>query len=123
MNLADSVVDKYGAVLKNLRNNDEERVIDEKTALKIKEMMEKTVTDGTATGAKSHTIAICGKTGSAETGWIKNGQTLVHGWFCGFFPKDNPKYAMAVFCENGQSGAQSCVPLFLSLAEKIMLLE
>jgi cell division protein FtsI/penicillin-binding protein 2 len=44
---------------------------------------------------------------------------MVHGWFCGYFPYDNPKYAMAVLVENGGSGSRSAVPLFGQIAEEI----
>ena len=35
-----------------------------------------------------------GKTGSAETGWYVDGDRQQHGWYSGFFPVDNPQYAL-----------------------------
>jgi peptidoglycan glycosyltransferase/penicillin-binding protein 2 len=119
VNLADSLVDKEGAIVKNLRNEGSQRVIYEKDALLIKEMMENVVLSGTGTGAKSDIVKISGKTGSAETGWEINSEKMVHAWFCGFFPSDNPKYAMAVFSENGKSGGEVCAPIFREIAEKL----
>lgn len=119
VNIADSLVDKNGAVVKNLKNTGSERVIGEKDALLIKEMMENVVLSGTGTAAKSDVVKISGKTGSAETGWDTGGEKMVHAWFCGFFPSDNPKYAMAVFCENGKSGGEVCAPIFREIAEKL----
>ena len=80
-------------------------------------MMRETVISGTARYMQDMPVA--GKTGSAQTGWIENGETMTHGWFCGFFPYDNPKYAMVVFSENGKSGSEACVPLFRNIAIKI----
>lgn len=101
---------KYGA----------ERVISKETADKIASMMRLAVTDGTASHSGYEDFKVAGKTGSAETGWKnKDGIPMVHGWFCGFFPFDNPKYAMAVFCEDGKSGADSCVKPFMKICEEI----
>lgn len=44
------------------------------------------------------------KTGTAETGRIVNGQEIIHGWEVSFGPVENPKYAIAVFVENGRLG-------------------
>jgi cell division protein FtsI/penicillin-binding protein 2 len=97
-------------------------VISEKTADLIREMMVDTVNYGTAnnmygtddnlTGAG---ITIAGKTGSAEAS--DHGKLVVHGWFTGFFPAENPKYVITVFVESGGSGRASAVPLFRQMAE------
>ena len=104
----------------NLRKTGEERVISEKTAGIIADMMRRCVTSGTAINAGESKALISGKTGSAESGWIDNGKPMVHGWFCGFFPSDKPKYAMAILSEGGESGSRSCVAPFVEIAEKII---
>ena len=38
-----------------------------------------------------------GKTGSAETGWIKDDRAILHAWFSGYFPTNAPRYALCVF--------------------------
>ena len=45
-------------------------------------------------------IEVAGKTGSAETG----DDSVVHGWFVGFAPFDNPEIAVVVLIENAGSG-------------------
>ena len=104
---------------KNLTNNSSRRAVKQSTSLMISQMMRECVLFGTAKSAASSAVSIAGKTGSAESGWSQNGQTMVHGWFCGFFPYDSPRYAMAVLCENGKSGADSCVAPFVEITEKI----
>jgi cell division protein FtsI/penicillin-binding protein 2 len=42
---------------------------------------------------------------------------VVHGWFTGFFPAENPEYVITVFVESGGSGRASAVPLFRQMAE------
>lgn len=120
VNIADCVMDSKGAVKRSLRETNERRVVDFDIARKIQHCMRLAVTDGTASAAKIDAVQIAGKTGTAETGWIENGESYVHGWFCGYFPYDNPKYAMAVLMENGRSGSLSAVPVFKNIAEEII---
>ena len=85
--------------------------ISEKTADEITEMM-KAVTEY-GTGAGSSTLLCAGKTGSAEAG------SMIHGWFTGFFPYDEPEYTITVFCEDGKSGGNSALKVFDQIAETL----
>ncbi len=120
VNIADRFMDSGGNIKRVLREIGEERVTSAYTADFIKNAMRLAVTEGTAKSLCNNPARIAGKTGTAETGWKKNGDNMVHGWFCGYFPYDNPKYAMAVIVENGGSGAQSAVPVFGEIAEEII---
>jgi penicillin-binding protein 2 len=44
------------------------------------------------------------KTGTAETGQMKNGKEIIHGWEITFTPSTSPEIAMSVFLENGHHG-------------------
>lgn len=116
INLTDSITDQKGNLIKNLRHTENKRVISAKNAAIICEMMREAVLEGTAQSVQNGKIAIAGKTGTAQTGWQENGKTMTHGWFCGFFPYENPEYAMAVFAENGKSGSRACIPVFRKIA-------
>ncbi len=120
VNVISHVTDGNGRISKSFRKNGESRVVNGYIASLAGEAMRRSVTDGTAKALSNLSTEIAGKTGTAETGWIKDGRSLVHGWFCGFFPYENPRYAMAVLCEDGGSGAQSAVPVFANIAEEIM---
>jgi penicillin-binding protein 2 len=50
-------------------------------------------------------LRVAGKTGTAEFGQAVNaqGELPTHGWFTGFAPVDNPRYAVTVFVERGAS--------------------
>ena len=90
------------------------------SAKNVASMMRECTLYGTAKKLSSSPLEIAGKTGSAETGWKKSDGTYYeHGWFCGFFPYSDPRYAIAVFCEDGKSGAQSAVEPFLKICEGI----
>lgn len=70
---------------------------------------------GTARGASIDSVAICGKTGTAQ-----NPHGDDHSIFMVFAPKDNPKIAMAVYIENGGFGAHYAVPIAGLLLEKYL---
>lgn len=70
------------------------------TAQVIKNMLEKVVTEGTATKAKIDDISISAKTGTAQVEGQKD-----HTWFLGLAPTENPNIVVSVFFEN--SGAHS----------------
>ena len=118
VNVADCVITENGKIKRNLRKFGKNRVISEETAKKVGAMMFDTVNFGTGTNAKSHKVSIAGKTGSAETGWQTEEGYMVQGWFVGFFPYENPKYSIAVMCENGRQGNKTCAPIFKEIAEK-----
>lgn len=117
VNIIDGI--KRGKSFKNFRKKGEERVISKDTASYLSDMMRTCVTSGTGVLAGKSKVSISGKTGSAESGWLKDGKPMVHGWFCGFFPSDKPEYAMAILSEGGESGSKSCVLPFMEMAEKI----
>ena len=48
--------------------------------------------------AQIDSVAVAGKTGTAQTG--VEGQAP-HAWFVAFAPADNPRYAVSVLVENG----------------------
>jgi penicillin-binding protein 2 len=76
------------------------------TVERIREGLEKVVSDaqGTANVLSGLPVSVAGKTGTAQA---PPGQS--HGWFAGFFPVKNPKYAICVFLERGAAGYVSCV--------------
>ncbi len=119
VNLVQGIVDQEGNITENLLNTASRVVVSYETASSIASMMRMCVTEGTAVSANSPNLSVAGKTGTAQTGWLSDGTAMVHGWFCGFFPYENPRYAMTVFYENGQSGSESCIPIFTEIAEKI----
>ena len=79
---------------------------------------ERVVDDPEGTGYHSvrlASIAIAGKTGTAETG----GGQEDHAWFAGYVPADSPRYAFVVVLEHGGSGAHDAGPLARGLVERM----
>ncbi len=123
VNVADCLMDENQLKKVSLRTSSPKRVFSTRTAEIIRDMMIKTVQEGTGKAARSSLVECAGKTGSAQTGRIINDEECVHAWFTGFFPVNNPKYALCVFVENGKSGGSAAAPIFKTIAEKISVLE
>ena len=87
------------------------KVISKTTARRLQNMMKLAVESGTGINAQIYCGA-AGKTGSAETGWKKNGKIIKQGWFAGYFPVDDPQYVCVVIAEDGVSGSESACPVF-----------
>ncbi len=92
------------------------------TADKLKKALKLVVSQGTGVLANPKTVTAAGKTATAQTGKFKNGKEIKSSWFCGFFPYENPKYAIIVFCEDGSLAQKSCAEIFASIADKINLM-
>jgi penicillin-binding protein 2 len=64
---------------------------------------------GTGRNAHNSAISLAGKTGTAE---VEAGEDRHHDtWFIGFGPLENPRYALAVLVEHGESGGRTAALL------------
>lgn len=96
-----------------------EYIISEQTAKLISAFLKSAVENGNGSGAKPSVTTAAGKTATAQTGKIENGQELYNTWFAGWFPTDEPQYVIAVLKERGTGGASDCAPVFKAIADKI----
>jgi len=79
------------------------------------EAMYDVVEAGTGTGAKVDSIAICGKTGTAQNPHGKN-----HSIFIAFAPMNNTEIAISVVVENAGYGSEWAVPIASLMIEKYL---
>jgi len=97
------------------------------TALNIPDNIFEAVHDGmqgvmeTGTGsyAKVPGIVVCGKTGTVENAY-KGVKQKDHAFFSAFAPRENPKIAIAVICENAGFGASSAAPIASFMIEQYL---
>ena len=97
------------------------------TAVNIPDSVFEAVHDGmqgvmeTGTGqyAKVPGIIVCGKTGTVENAY-RGVKQKDHAFFAAFAPRENPKIAIAVICENAGFGANSAAPIASLMIEKYL---
>lgn len=95
------------------------RIFSEQTASILRQDMIGVVEEGSATMAKPQQGGAGGKTASAQTGmYDENGEEIVHAWFAGFFPAQNPKYAAVILIEGGEYGGMVASPLFKEIVDR-----
>ena len=81
--------------------------INEQNLDAIRQGMKSVTSDTTGTAYvrfRDFGIEVGGKTGSAEAGTDENGKDIVHAWFAGYAPFDDPEIAIVVMVENGGHG-------------------
>ena len=112
------------ATIKSGERNDEKkgsptRVMSEDAAATLREALRGVVTDGTGKTAAPTICTAAGKTATAQTGtYDKKGREITNGWFCGFFPVENPRYVVVIMEEDAIGSDVS--PIFAEIADGII---
>lgn len=92
------------------------------TAARLREYLTNALLSGTGAAAKPSLCSAGGKTATAQTGRTDElGNEINIGWFCGFFPADQPRYAVTVVIEN--ANGYNAAPVFADIADGITELE
>ncbi|MCH5316356.1 MAG: penicillin-binding protein 2 [Eubacterium sp.] len=94
------------------------RIISEKTAETLQEYMRYVVTNGTGSAAEYDNNS-AGKTSTAQSGIFVDGKEILNTWFAGFYPYNEPRYAIVVMTEDGVSGSSDCCPIFRTIVENL----
>ncbi len=96
-------------------------VMNETTAARLKNDLSGVLTEGGTGAAAAPTLTTAaGKTGTAQTGIIRQGKKVTNSWFCGFFPLDEPKYAVTLLSVNAD---RPCSSIFAAIADEITAAE
>ena len=95
------------------------------TASALRELMIKTVEEGTGESAMPTVSAglAGGKTGTAETGWEGGEKAVVQSWFGGFYPAEEPRYVISIVAEDSDNTGSKSSPVFKKLCEDLYRLE
>lgn len=97
------------------------RVMSRSTAQTLKEFMISTLYKENSAAVPEFTTG-GGKTSTAQTWqYDENGSERMNCWFTGFFPADNPRYAVTVMIEDGVSGNLTCGPVFREIADSVKM--
>lgn len=121
------IIDRDGAVVREFNPEVKRRVISEKTAKKVADVLKEVTRDG-GTGAKAQVegFEVAGKTGTAQkpnlsTGGYSDGKYMSS--FIGFIPADNPKIAVFVLLDEPKGvfyGGQVAAPVFREIAAQTL---
>ena len=81
--------------------------------------MQGVMESGTGRFAKVPGIIVCGKTGTVENAY-RGVKQKDHAFFAAFAPRQNPRIAIAVICENAGFGSTSAAPIASLMIEKYL---
>lgn len=118
MSLVKGYVTDKGQFAKEITREDEKTVLSKDLVHQVKLVLDKVVEQGTARNINIEDIGGGGgKTGSAQA--VLDGKEVTHAWFSGYFPRENPKYVITVFIEDGSSGSGVAAPMFEKIVKEI----
>lgn len=109
------VKDIEGQQLDSLYRTKKVSTIDSIYFLPVIDGMELVMSSGTGYASRIDSIAVCGKTGTAQ-----NPHGEDHSLFMAFAPKNNPKIAICVVVENSGFGATWAAPIATLMMEKYL---
>lgn len=91
------------------------------TAQKLQKLLREVVVDEEGTGRwfRDLPYSVAGKSGTAETGVIKDGKQNHNKWFAGYFPYENPKYALVTVNLGVHSDEGGINPLFADMVKEV----
>lgn len=95
------------------------RIMSGSTAAALREMLIGVVEHGSGTHARPDRGGAGGKTATAQTGVFRGEEEVLHGWFAGFYPAQDPRYAIVIFAEGGGEGSELPARTFASLCNGI----
>lgn len=81
------------------------KAMDADTARVVRDLMVRTVEQGTGTRAAIDGVSVGGKTGTAELATKES-----HAWFVGLAPADDPRVVVAIIIEHGGTGGRVAAP-------------
>ena len=115
-----NIVDNDGREIAYYKNEINNKVITDNVCREIMDMLSVTVENGSGKLASPMSGVAAGKTATAETGQIVNGEKIVHTWFAGVYPADEPEYVIVVFREEGDSSSTDCAPVFRDIIDAVL---
>jgi len=114
--LVKEVINNAGNRIMQVSSGVLRQVISKGTAAKVRQAMEAVTLYGSGINATPPAFRqkSAGKTGTAQVS-----EDVSHAWFVGYYPVQDPKYIITVFCERGGSGSAKAVPVFREILEEI----
>lgn len=107
-------------IIQNERSPMYAKSLKRNAAYYLQDMMISAVNENPNSNAIPETVFAAAKTSTAQTGrYDENGQEYCHAWITGYFPINNPTYAVTVLVEDGGYGNDAAAPVFKKIADGI----
>lgn len=124
--LLDRIVSPEGKTLRQFRPREKRRVMSEKTALEMRDMLQVAVDDGTGKSARVPNYTVGGKTGTALVAVNGSyGAKKYSASFVGMAPIDNPRFVVLVTIYDPTQayyGGVVAAPLFQKVMQQALML-
>lgn len=117
--LMSAILGENREAIQRLQPDEGVRVMSKKTSEQLDKILRGVVENGTAKQGFTEKARGCGKTATAQSGWIKDGREILHTWFCGYFTYMEKTYTVVILKEDGTSGAKDCAPIFKTVTEAV----
>lgn len=115
-----ALIDEKGYSYAEYRSEVDYKVTNNEICQIINNALYNNMLNGTGVNGASDAIYSAGKTATAQTGrYDDNGNEQLVTWFAGFFPFENPKYAVVILNEKGSTASIDCAPVFKYIIENI----
>lgn len=96
--------------------SDKKQILNPQTVAALRSMLESCVNNGTGYRIVNDTVSCGGKTATAQSGQIKNGKEVIHSWFSGYFPADEPSCVVTVLCDGNSEKNEHPTLIFKEIA-------
>ncbi len=117
--LMKGIIDENGNTIQKVKLPEKYRILNDSTVKEIDNILKNVVYNGNGKKAYTDLTVNHGKTATAQSGWYENGREINHTWFCGYFTLNDTTYTVAIFKDDGKSGATDCAPVFKYISEGI----
>lgn len=113
-------VDPFFNTVEEYEHKESRRVFSRQTAYTLLDNMKAVFEEGSVSAYAPEFLSAAGKTSTAQTGiQSSDGENVCQTWIAGIYPANDPQYTIVVLVEDGESGAESCGPIFKSVCDHI----
>ncbi|MBE6851641.1 MAG: hypothetical protein E7504_07965 [Ruminococcus sp.] len=110
-----------GKTLENEKSPMYAKSLPKNAAYFLQGLMISAINENEESNAIPEHVYAAAKTSTAQTGrYDEDGNEYCHAWITGYFPIEEPKYAVTVLCEDGGYGNDAAAPIFREIADRIV---
>lgn len=109
-----------GRTIENTKTPMYAKSLPRNAAYYLQNLMIAAINENADSNAVPDSVYAAAKTSTAQTGrYDEEGVEYCHAWITGYFPIEEPKYAVTVLAEDGGYGNDAAAPLFREITERI----